>query len=35
VFALSTKGNIKRVVEGEPLGTLVSETEDVRTEHAS
>jgi uridylate kinase len=34
VFALSTKGNIKRVVEGEPLGTLVSETEDVRSEHA-
>jgi uridylate kinase len=32
VFALSTKGNIKRVVEGEPLGTLVSETEDVRSE---
>jgi uridylate kinase len=32
VFALSTKGNIKRVVEGEPLGTLVSEIEDVRSE---
>ena len=34
VFALSTKGNIKRVVEGEPLGTLVSETEDARSEQA-
>jgi uridylate kinase len=34
VFALSTKGNIKRVVEGEPLGTLVTETEDVRNEQA-
>jgi len=34
VFALSTKGNIKRVVEGEPLGTLVTETEDVRSEQA-
>jgi uridylate kinase len=30
VFALSTKGNIKRVVQGEPIGTLVSEAEDVR-----
>ena len=34
VFALSTKGNIKRVIEGEPLGTLVAETEDVRSETA-
>jgi uridylate kinase len=32
VFALSTKGNIKRVIEGEALGTLVAETEDVRSE---
>jgi uridylate kinase len=32
VFALSTKGNIKRVVQGEPIGTLVSEAEDVRAE---
>jgi uridylate kinase len=30
VFALSTTGNIKRVVQGEPIGTLVSEAEDVR-----
>jgi uridylate kinase len=35
VFALSTKGNIKRVVEGEPLGTLVSEGEDLRAEQVS
>jgi uridylate kinase len=30
VFALGSKGNIKRVVEGEPLGTLVTEAEDIR-----
>ena len=35
VFALSTKGNIKRVVQGEPLGTLVSEAMDVRAGQAS
>ena len=36
VFALSTKGNIRRVVEGEPLGTLVSESaEDVRADRVS
>jgi len=35
VFALSTKGNIKRVVQGEPIGTLVSEAEDVRAEQVS
>lgn len=28
VFALSTTGNIQRVVEGEPIGTLVCETEE-------
>jgi uridylate kinase len=32
VFALSNKGNIKRVVEGEPIGTLVSEVEDIRND---
>jgi uridylate kinase len=32
VFALSTTGNIKRVVQGEPLGTLVSEAESVRAD---
>jgi len=32
VFALSTRGNIKRVVEGEPIGTLVTETEDARSD---
>jgi uridylate kinase len=32
VFALSTRGNIKRVVEGEPIGTLVTEAEDIRSE---
>jgi uridylate kinase len=31
VFALSTRGNIRRVVEGESIGTLVSETEDARS----
>jgi uridylate kinase len=30
VFALNNKGNIRRVVEGEPIGTLVSEVEDIR-----
>jgi uridylate kinase len=35
VFALSNTGNIKRVVQGEPIGTLVSEAEDVRAEQAS
>lgn len=35
VFALSTYGNIKRVVEGEPLGTMVSETDDARSEQVS
>jgi uridylate kinase len=30
VFALGAKGNIKRVVEGEPIGTLVTEAEDIR-----
>ncbi len=29
VFALGERGNIKRVVQGEPIGTLVSETPDV------
>jgi uridylate kinase len=28
VFALSTHGNIKRVVQGEPIGTLVSDAEN-------
>lgn len=28
VFALSTRGNIKRVVQGEPIGTLVSDAEN-------
>jgi len=28
VFALSTRGNIKRVVQGEPIGTLVSDVGD-------
>jgi uridylate kinase len=32
VFALNNKGNIRRVVEGEPIGTLVSEVEDIRNE---
>jgi uridylate kinase len=32
VFALSTKGNIKRVVQGEPLGTMVSEADDAVSE---
>ena len=32
VFALSTTGNIKRVVQGEPVGTLVSDAEDIRAE---
>jgi uridylate kinase len=32
VFALSNKGNIRRVIEGEPIGTLVSEVEDIRNE---
>jgi uridylate kinase len=32
VFALSATGNIKRVVQGEPVGTLVSDAEDVRAE---
>jgi uridylate kinase len=32
VFALSNYGNIKRVVQGEPLGTLVSEAEDIRAQ---
>ena len=35
VFALSTRGNIKRVVQGEPIGTLVSEAEDIRAEQTS
>ena len=35
VFALSNTGNIKRVVQGEPVGTLVSEAEDVRAEQVS
>jgi uridylate kinase len=35
VFALSTWGNIRRVVEGEPVGTLVTETEDIRSEQVS
>jgi uridylate kinase len=29
VFALGARGNIRRVVEGEPIGTLVTESEDV------
>lgn len=29
VFALGERGNIKRVVQGEPIGTLVSEAADV------
>jgi uridylate kinase len=32
VFALSTTGNIKRVVQGEPVGTLVSDGVDIRAE---
>ena len=32
VFALSTNGNIKRVVQGEPLGTMVSEADDAASE---
>ena len=32
VFALSTTGNIKRVVQGEPVGTLVAEGDDIRAE---
>jgi uridylate kinase len=35
VFALSARGNIRRVVEGEPMGTLVSEVEDQRREQVS
>jgi uridylate kinase len=35
VFALNTRGNIRRVVEGEPLGTLVTEAEDIRSEQLS
>jgi uridylate kinase len=30
VFALGAKGNIQRVVDGEPIGTLVTEAEDIR-----
>ena len=30
VFELAGQGNIKRVVEGEPIGTLVTEAEDIR-----
>jgi uridylate kinase len=29
VFALGARGNIRRVVEGEPIGTLVTESEDI------
>jgi uridylate kinase len=29
VFALGTRGNIKRVVQGEPIGTVVSDSEDL------
>jgi uridylate kinase len=29
VFALGARGNIRRVVLGEPIGTLVSEAADV------
>jgi uridylate kinase len=32
VFALSQRGNIKRVVEGEPVGTLVSDVDEIRAE---
>jgi uridylate kinase len=32
VFALSEQGNIRRVVEGEPIGTLVSEAENIRAD---
>jgi uridylate kinase len=32
VFALSTTGNIKRVVQGEPVGTIVSDGDDIRAE---
>jgi uridylate kinase len=35
VFALSQRDNIRRVVEGEPLGTLVTEAEDIRSEQLS
>ncbi len=35
VFGLATRGNIRRVVEGEPIGTLVSEVEDIRSEQMS
>jgi uridylate kinase len=30
VFALGAKGNIQRVVEGEPIGTLVTDAEDIQ-----
>jgi uridylate kinase len=30
VFALGARGNIQRVVDGEPIGTLVTEAEDIR-----
>jgi uridylate kinase len=30
VFALGAKGNIQRVCDGEPIGTLVTEAEDIR-----
>jgi uridylate kinase len=29
VFALGSRGNIRRVVLGEPIGTVVSEASDV------
>ena len=35
VFALGAKGNIKRVTEGETIGTLVTENEDARGDQAS
>jgi uridylate kinase len=34
VFALGARGNIKRVVQGEPIGTLVSEAADVFADQA-
>jgi uridylate kinase len=34
VFALGERGNIKRVVLGEPIGTLVSEAADILASQA-
>lgn len=35
VFALNERGNIRRVVEGETIGTLVGDAQDVRAEQLS